>query len=108
MLSGFLLAIAQVTCFISRRQSRDMSIGLLITSIALAVYAVMAGVWPLAMVQLVFGVSAALRVTRRYRSFRRRRLRGVDLSCRSFSAPAPQWALETRKSRMFGPPGSIN
>lgn len=110
MLTGFLLAFVQVACFISRRRSRDMSIGLLLTSIALAVYAVMAGVWPLAMVQLAFSFSAGLRVTRRYRSLRRRRSRGDGSRAGSGArvSPASPWSTESRLSQMFGPPGSIN
>jgi len=110
MLTGFLLAFAQVACFINRRQSRDMSIGLLLTAIALAVYAVMAGVWPLAMVELALAGSAYLRITRRMRSQRRRRSRrvsGVEHAALP-PAPAQPWSRESRVSRMFGPPGSIN
>jgi hypothetical protein len=106
MLTGFLLAFFQIACYITRRQSRDMAIGLLLTCIGLAVYAIAAGVWPLAMVQCALTISAALRVTRRFRSQRRRRLRGV----RTESAPVipKPWYPESRMSRMFGPPGSIN
>jgi len=106
MLTGFLLAFFQIACYISRRQSRDMAIGLLLTCIGLCVYAIVAGVWPLAMVQCALAVSAALRVTRRFRSQRRRRSRGV----RTILAPAipKHWPTESRMSRMFGPPGSIN
>ena len=106
MLTGFLLAFFQVTCYISRRQSRDMAIGLLLTCIGLCVYAIVAGVWPLAMVQCALAVSAALRVTRRFRSQRRRRLRGARVF--STSAMPSHWSSESRMSRMFGPPGSIN
>jgi len=110
MLSGFLMAFAQVVFFISRRHSRDMSIGLLLTSVGLAVYSVMAGVWPLAMVQVALGISAGLRVTRRFRSLRRRRLVGARSAASSTSTPASdqRWLPESRMSRMFAPPGSIN
>jgi len=107
MLTGFLLAFAQVTCFINRRRSRDMSIGLMITSMALVVYATMAGVWPLAMVQLTVAISSAMWVTRRLRSQRRRRSRKVRLVGRTPlpTAPAQPWTAESRLHRMFGPPG---
>ena len=109
MLTGFLLAFAQLTCFINRRQSRDMSVGLLVTSMALAVYAVMAGVWPLAMVQVALAVSAATRVSRSVRSLRRRSRRGRLVRHAPLpSVQAQRWSPNSRMTRMFGPPGSIN
>ena len=96
MLTGFLLAFFQIACYISRRQSRDMAIGLLLTCIGLCVYAIVAGVWPLAMVQCALAVSAALRVTRRFRSQRRHtvtatmiRAEGVKPPSYKVYSPAP-------------------
>ena len=108
MLTAFLLAFAQLACFATRRRSRDLSIGLCVTSLALAVYAIVAGAWPLAMMQIALCGSSALRLTRRFRSTRRQRSR------RTFAKRYPQPEYPTvpvspsRLQRMFGEPGSIN
>jgi len=105
MLTGFVLAFIQVACYAYRRQSRDMGVGLFLSSIGLVVFAVVDGAWPLAMMEVVLAGSTFLRATRRLRSKRRRGARGVlqNVPKRPISP-----STEARLTRLFGPPGSRN
>jgi len=108
MLTGFLLAVAQLACYANRRTSRDLALGLCVTSLGLGVYAVAAGAWPLAMMQLALCASATLRLTRRLRSLHRRRSRRAFARRYRVQSPAVIPPSESRVQRLFGEQGSVN
>jgi hypothetical protein len=107
-LVGFMLAVMELACYVQQHHSTSLVFGLGLAAAGMAVYAGLAGAWPLAMIQVVWSVMAFRRWSRLIRRVEAKRRGSVEaplfwpMSSRQ-AARQSDADMQSRMTRMFGP-----